>query len=166
MGQACFEIAELQGLVATAIVGDNPKGDENLKQLIADAVKRLEHSGWASTDGLSVGQGFGFHGRYLLIAGAAAWLGIDYEILKQMPDRPLWLSFGDFASSNVGTEEALSRLGSLSEPGLERRSKEASVPVAFPAGVDRQAALEAVVADLERIARHIDPDGPTYRQAG
>ena len=163
--QACFEIAELQGLVRAATEGDNPRGDENLKQLIADAVKRLEQSGWVNTDGLTVGRGFGYYGRYLLIAGAAAWLGIDYELLKQSPDRPLCLSFGDFATASVSTEVVRSRLGGLAEPGLEWRGEETSVAVAFPAGVDRQAALEAIVADLEGIAKCIDPDGPTYRQA-
>lgn len=37
--RACFEIAELQGLAASAIRGDRPTRDENLKRLIAEAIK-------------------------------------------------------------------------------------------------------------------------------
>ncbi len=48
--QAHFEIAELQGLTGVAIKGDNPQRDENLRKLIAEAVKRLKQSGWANTD--------------------------------------------------------------------------------------------------------------------
>ena len=45
--QACFEIAELQGLAVSAIKGDKPTRDDNLKQLIAESVKRVEQSKWA-----------------------------------------------------------------------------------------------------------------------
>ena len=91
--QACFEIAELQGLAASAIEGDKPTRDENLKQLIVESVKHVEQSKWADTNGLSVGQGFDYYGRYLRLAGAFAWLGIDYRAVKQMQGKPLWLSF-------------------------------------------------------------------------
>ena len=40
--QACFEIAELQGLATDVTAAENPRRDENLKKLIADAVKRVE----------------------------------------------------------------------------------------------------------------------------
>ena len=44
-----------------------------------------------------MGQGFDYYGRYLRLAGAFAWLGIDYRAVKQMPGKPLWLSFsGDY----------------------------------------------------------------------
>ena len=158
--QAGFELAELQGLAASAIAGDNPQRDDNLKRLIADAVKRVEQSGWANTDGLTVGQGFGYYGRYLRLADAYAWLGIDDEAKKQTPDKPLWLSFyGDSVEKVRGT------LGSLAEPGLEWRSKEVPVPIELPAAADQGATLDAIVAELERIAKIIDPDGPTYREA-
>ena len=91
--QAGFEIAELQGLAASAIKDTRPTRDANLKQLIAKAVKRLEQLEWADTSGLSVGQGFDYYGRYIRIAGAPAWLGIDYKAVKQTPKKPLWLSF-------------------------------------------------------------------------
>ena len=161
--QTRFEIAELQGLAASAIAGDNPQRDENLKQLIADAVKRIEQSGWASTDGLSVGRGLDFYGRYLRLAGASAWLGIDYETVKKMPDKPLWLSFYVDRAASVSVQEVRRSLGSLAEPGLKWHWGQVSVPIILPAGADRDATLDAISTELEHIAELIDPNGPTYR---
>lgn len=166
--QACFEIAELQGLAASAIKGDRPTRDENLKQLIAEAVKRVEQSGWANTNGLAVGQGIYYHngrgihyyGRYLLLAGAVAWLGIDYGAKERMPDKPLWLSF---SGDSVELEGVRSKLKDLAETGLEWRSKEVYLPIVLPAGADRDKTLDSIVAQLESIAKQIDPKGPTYQ---
>ena len=102
--QAHFQIADLQGLTDAAINGDNPKRDENLKKLIAEAVNRLKQSGWANTDRLSVGQGDDFYGRYLRLAGASAWLGIDYRAVKQIPDKALWLTFGHYSDASVSVD--------------------------------------------------------------
>ena len=165
--QACFEIAELQGLAAGVIAGDKPTRDENLKQLIKDAVTHVVQSKWADTTGLTVGQGIGYYGRYLRLAGAFAWLGIDYRAVKQMPGKPLWLSFSDDfgVDINVSMEEVCNRLEGLVATGLPWRSGEVYMPIVLPATADRQTTLDAIVAELERIARIIDPSGPTYREA-
>ena len=160
--QACFEIAELQGLAASVIAGDNPQRDENLKRLIADAVKHVERSGWANTDGLTVGVGFNFHVRYLRLAGANAWLGIDYEAVKQMPDKPLWLSFYGGSNADVDLDMVRRALGDLAEPDAEWREGQARVPITLPEGADHDATLDAIAAELERVAHLIDPKGPTY----
>ena len=162
--QACFQISELQGLAADAISGDNPKRDENLKQLIKEAVERLEQSGWANAEGLSVGQGNGFYGRYLRFAGASAWLGIDYKAVKQMPGKPLWLTFGYYSDASVDVEAVRSSLGTLAEPGLEWYPGHVCVPIALPVAADSEATLDAMVTELERIAKLIDSNGPTYQQ--
>ena len=160
--RACFEIAELQGFAASVIAGDNPQRDDNLKRLIADAVNRVERSSWANTDGLSVGQGFNFYVRYLRLAGANAWLGIDYEAVKQMPDKPLWLSFYGGSDGRVDLEMVRGALVGLVEPDVEWRRGQARVPITLPQGADHEKTLDAIVADLERFARLIDPKGPTY----
>ena len=115
--QACFEIAELRGLADDAIANDNPQRDDNLRQLIAEAVKRVEKSGWANTDGLTAGRRLDYYARYLRLAGASAGLRIDYEAAKQMPDKPLWLRF--YRDPDVSVEAVRSSLGSLAEPGLD-----------------------------------------------
>ena len=163
--QACFEITELQGLADSAIKDDRPTRDENLKQLIAESVKRVEQSKWANTEGLTVGQGFDYYGRYLRLGGAFAWLGIDYRAVKQMPGKPLWVSFsGDYeVDTSVKLEDVRSRLKGLAETGLEWRSGDVYLPIALPVGADRDKTLDSIVTQLERIAELIDPEGPTYR---
>ena len=161
--QACFEIAELQGLAASAIAGDRPTRDENLKQLIADAVHSVEQSGWASTSGLTTGQGYNYYARYLRLAGAAAALRIDYAILKQRPDRPLWLWFYRDPNASVGLEAVGISFVRSEEREVEHRSGEILLPILLPTAADHQATLDAMVTQLERIAKLIDPEGPTYR---
>ena len=172
--QACFEVAELQGLAADAVESDDPQHDDNLKLLIADAVKRLEHSGWANTDGLGWASGYiphgtdkcVYYGRNLRLGGAFAWIGVDDTAAKRM-DKPLWLSFWDWddGSASVRLEAVRSILGKLTEPGLAWRSEEACFPIDLPSGADRDATLNAMVSKLEGIAKRIDPIGPTYREA-
>ena len=163
--QASFEVAELQGLAASAIRGDRPTRDTNLKQLIAEAVQRLEQSQWADTNGLAVGQGYDYYGRYLRLAGAFAWLGIDYRAGRQMPSNSLWLQFpGDYeVGVRVTLEEVGSRLKNRAKAGLGWRGDDVYLPIELPVGTDRDAAVAAIVAQLEGIAALIDPDGPTYR---
>ena len=163
--QTCFEIAELQGLAANAIKGDRPTRDENLKRLIAEAVKHAEQSKWADTNGLTVGQGIDYYGRFLRLAGVIAWLGIDYRAVKQMPEKPLWLSFSaDYeVDAGVKLEEVRSRLEDLAETGLEWRSGDVYIPIVLPEGADRDYTLDAIVTQIEHIAELIDPEGPTYR---
>ena len=155
--QACLEIAELQGLAASATKGDKPTRDDNLKQLIAESVKHVEQSKWADTKGLSVGQGIDYYGRYLRLAGAFAWLGIDYKAVKRMPEKPLWLSFsGDYeVDVSVTLEGVRSRLKGLAETGLEWRNGNVYLPIVLPAGADRDKTLDAIITQLERIAELI-----------
>ena len=162
--QACFEIAELQGLAASAIEGDKPTRDENLKQLITESVKRVEQSKWADTHGLSSGRGIDYYGRYLRLGGAFAWLGIDYKAVRQMPEKPLWLSFygGYEVDVVVNVEEVRNRLKGLTETGLEWRSGEVYLPIVLPPGADRDKTLDDIVTQLEHVAELIDSNGPTY----
>ena len=162
--QACFEIAELKGLAANVIVGDRPTRDENLKQLIAEAVKRVEQLGWANTDRLTTGEGQGYYARYLRLAGASAGLRIDYEVVKRMPDKRIWLWFYGGPADGVDTGTIRRILDSEAEPGLTWYPGDVCVPVLVPIAADRETVLEVVVAQLERIAELIDPDGPTYRK--
>ena len=164
--QTCFEIAELQGLAASAIEGERPTRDENLKQLIADAVRRLEQLKWANTHRLWWGQSRGsYFGHFLRLAGAMAWLGIEYRALRQMPERPLWLIFSEYSGddTSVTLEEVRGRLEGRLHTGMAWRSGEAYLPIELPPGADSEKTLNAIVDQLERIAKLIDPEGPTYR---
>ena len=164
--RTCFEISELQGLASGVIANERPTRDENLRQLIAEAAERVEQSGWASTDGLRTGEGHAYFARYLRLAGVTAGLRIDYEVVRQMPDRPLWLWFFGEPTDSLSVEEVRTIVGSKAEPGLESCPEDVCVPIVLPIGADRSATLEAMVTELERIAEIIDPHGPTYDESG
>ena len=154
--QACFELAELQGLAEDAIEGTHPQGHP-LKQLIADAVTHLEESGWANTDRLASSNTEGVsYVKFFRLAGASAGLRIDYKAEKEM-GKPLWLRFWSGNDPEVRV-----KLGELVEPGLKWLRPDFSLPVELPAGADCEATLKAIVAKLECIAEIIDPNGPTY----
>lgn len=164
--KACFEIAELRGLAHDAIKNDDPVRDENLKGLIADAVTHLKGTGWADDKGLTSSDLSGVrYVKYFRLAGPSTGLRIDYKASKQM-GKPLWLQFRDRSHSlgRVSSAEARAKLEALAEPRLEWLPEHVCVPIDLPAGADREATLHAIVAELKRIAKIVDPDGPTYHR--
>ena len=165
--QAGFEVAQLRGLAADAIKNDYPEKDENLKRLITDAVTRVKDSGWANTEGLRTGGSEGVHWvRYFRLGGRITGLRIDYKAMEQM-GKLLWLWFWDSPDrhSSVGLEEVREQLGASAEPGFEWLPQEdICVPIDLALGAGREARLDALVDELERIAKIIDPYVPTYRR--
>ena len=162
--RASFEVAELQGLAESIIAREDPRSDAALKNLIADAVKRVAESGWANTAGLGVGQATAsYYGRYLHLAGNFAWFGIEYRAWKEMPDKPLWLLFFGRDYNKVSEGELRSRLERLAGR-LEWRPQSVLVPFDLTIGAGGQATLDSVVSQLEHIGSLIDPNGPTYKE--
>ena len=155
------------GLAIDAIKDDDTARDVNLRRLIADAVKRVRESGWANTDGLNVGGSPGNHyARFFRLGGRITGLRIDYRAEKQMR-QPLWLWFWEDTSdqhSSVGFDEVRDKLGASAEPGLEWLPKDVCIPIDLPAGAGREARLDALVGELKRIAKIIDPYVPTYHR--
>ena len=78
--------------------------------------------------------------------------------------KPLWLWFwsGNDPGRLVSMDEVRAKLGASAEPGLEWLPDDICVPVDLPASAGRKATLDAIVAELERIAKIIDPHVPTY----
>lgn len=163
--QAVFEIAELKGLVRVAIEGSN-SDDPNaeFKWLFKDVVERLVESGWGNTDGLAAGGGYGYCSRYFRLGGAEVAIYKIDEVMKQIPDKPILLAFYDRAGGRVSVQDVRARLGDE----IESRSEfggwlSTCVPIALPSRTDPYAKRDAIVDELVRIAKIIDPDGPTYR---
>ena len=164
--QAAFEIAELRGLADSIITGGDSPPDDGFKTLIRDVVNDVVASGWGNASRLGVGRGVGFYARSFRLAGALARLGTSDKNRELMPDTPLILSFwrGKIAPYQVSLDEVRQRLGNEGQPGLGRRSHEVWVPLALPPDAGLAPARHAVADELKRIARLIDPDGPTYRK--
>ena len=158
--QAAFEITQLQGFADKVIANDFPQRDENLKRLIADAIARLEQSGWADTTGLSWGEGSSYYGKYLHLAGNLVWLGIEYRAWKQMPNKPLWLLFFNRDYNTLSVDRVRSYLEDMTSP-LEWRTQSVQVPINLDPSDSSQAMLDSVVSQLEGISKRIDPNGPT-----
>ena len=163
--RASFEIAELRGLAVSAIEDDRPLRDENLKQLMADSVKRLEQSKWADARGLTVGHRFDSYVRYLRLAGATAMLGIHYEFMKQAPEKVLWLVFSDYQADpvRVKLEEVRSRLAGIAENSHPWGDEGIALSIDLPTAMTTKQLLDHVVVQLEHIAGLVDPEGPTYQ---
>ena len=86
-------------LAASAIAGaGNPRFDENLRQLIRDAVERVEQSDWANTDRLTAGVGHDYYARRIFVSRRAS-AGPSHPLQgREAADRtilaPLWLWLG------------------------------------------------------------------------
>ena len=166
--QASFEIAELQGLAASVIAGTAPQRDENIKNLIRSAIKRLEQSGWANTDHFGPGGALpNAEGRYLHFARAFAWFGISYDE-RRNSNRPLWLvfndNFGTKSRLDVTTDQVRHQLADMESADLLGSHEVFCVPIDWPQGDSTDDMLDALVKQLEGIASKIDPVGPTYRK--
>jgi len=162
--QVCFEVSQLEGLAAAAVKGEGTTSDESLRASFADAVNRLKQSGWANTDRLNVGTGASYYARYFRLAGAPAGLRIDYEDEERRPDRSLWLCFWLEENAALSVEDVARVLDQAGESALERRGTELFLPVVLAADADGQATVDTIVAELERIARLLDPESPTDRE--
>lgn len=165
--KAAFEIAELKMLATRAAEGVSDDKNETIKQVTGDIVHRLVHAGWANSDGLSWGAGYGYFCRYLLLSGAWAWLGRIDKALEQMPEAPLWLCFYYDSDDRapVSAAEVRTRLGDKVYSGTELQSwAEVMVPITLRPGVDLRSVRDTIVDELVRIAKIIDPKGPTYRK--
>ena len=168
--QASFEIAELQGLAESVIAGTDPQRDENIRNLIRSAVNRLVQSGWANTDHFGVGGPLpDSYGRYLHFAGAYAWFGISYDERRRR-NRPLWLVFSDdFGPQSrprraINTDQVRHRLDAASVDH-EMLHGYLCVPIDWPQGDTGKAMLDALVGQLEDIARKICRRPPYLKDA-
>ena len=166
--QASFEIAELRGLADSVIAGTDPQRDENIKNLIRSAVNRLVQSGWANTDHFSWGSPLpDSYGRYLHFAGDFAWFGISYDERRRR-NQPLWLVFSDNfglqSRLEVTTDQVRQRLADTASVAYEMLHGYFCVPIDLLPADSSEAMRDALVGQLEGIARKINPDGPTYRK--
>jgi len=160
-----FEIEQLRGVVRRECDETDLRRDRVLQGLIREVINRATRGGWANTDNLGSGGHSEFTGRYLLLAGTYAFLGLNNKAWREV-DRPLWLVFNKFGGSRerVSTEEVRAKLGGRGNSDWPLyRADDYCVPLEMPPpGADHEARLAFVVAQLEEISQLIDPNGPTY----
>ena len=154
--------------LALVIAGTAPQRDENIRNLIRSAIKRLEQSGWANTDHFGPGGALpNAEGHYLHFARAFAWFGISYDE-RRRSNRPLCLVFRDSigvpSRLDVTADQVRHRLADLESADLPGPGGAFCVPIDWPQGDSTEDMLNALVRQLECIARKIDPAGPPYRK--
>lgn len=130
-----------------------PRRMLGLRRLIDDATHRGRNAGWINTEGLMVTpQSYGY-GRYLRLYRAGAWFGVNLKLWARHGDTPLWLSFYESEGKGKDTEVSL---------GVIRRELELPVdasdyPIHLRVGVEYDAVLDDVVAQLKEIGCKINP---------
>lgn len=140
---------------------DFPRRVRWLRRLVDDATVRARTAGWVDTKGLlAAAQSWGY-GRFLRLAGAQVWFGIDFESWARLPPAtPLWLWFTPNSlrrrEETRGTLEPLQRKNPCE---LFDGQNGLVVPVLLPLEKDYDAVLADVVKRLEEVAQLIGRTG-------
>ncbi len=147
-----------------------PRRLTGLRGLVDRATESVTRSGLASTKSLKVTPRATGYGRYLLLGGAGAWFGLDYERWATLRDTPLWLELKGYESGWHRARPFGEIRGSLDvlrqrvPPALFDDGASLHLPVDLPAGVEEGAVLDSVVGQLEEIAWLIGPAQTTTAQ--
>ena len=128
----------------------------SLKRLIKDATEQAVRDGHVSIGGLNVTPQERGYGRYLRVANAVAWFGIDSDRWARgsYRDTPLWLHFEQWrvGSSFDQIRDALDQLMRKDPPECFDGGHEFFVPITLLVGVEYDVVLNAVVRRLGEIA--------------
>ncbi|MDE2989793.1 MAG: hypothetical protein OXU21_01825 [Chloroflexota bacterium] len=124
-----------------------------LPRLVDDATARGREAGWITDDG-GGSAGKHFYGHFFLLCGAHVWFGVNFKRWAQFGDTPLWLQLGK-GPGRAGRKLTVDFDAARRALGLP--SDVAYVEIHLPVGVEYDAVLDGVVAQLERIGQKINP---------
>ena len=126
-----------------------PRRVRGLRRLISGVTAHLGEAGWVSRKGRFTAY-LGGYGRRLLLCGASVWLGVDFNLWAERDDTPLWLHFDEKMKGHTVSLDEVRR-------ALLLPSDENYAPIHLPVGVEYDAVLDDVIAQLKRIGRTINP---------
>lgn len=144
-----------------------PRRINNLRRLlIPNVVRRGREAGWVNTSGMAASgneNGYGQNMRLGHDVHTCVWLGYNFYDWARFRETPMWLKLGDqdWRQDGLKSDEVRRRLQPLQQedpPGIIDRSNRLLVPIYLPVGVEETAVVDSVVAQLERVARMIDPN--------
>ena len=133
----------------------------NLRRLVDDATTRACEARRVSINALYVTSKPEGYGRYLKLAGASVWFGVNSILWARSRETPLWLTFhpGDGRITLDEVRRSLRPLGQKDPLELIDSDGRMHVPINMPVGVEYDRVLAAVVKRLEEVAQLIDsPD--------
>ncbi len=141
-----------------------PRRMLNLITLVDNAVTQAKGNGCISTEGLKATPQATGYGRYVLVAEAGAWLGIDFArwARADYPDTPLWLRLEEWEGKMTiaHLRQALEELFRSDPPRCFDEGERLCVPIMLPIAVEYPAVLSAVVARIEHVANQINKGKP------
>ena len=140
-----------------------PRRMLGLPSVIEAATGRGREEGWIDTNRLSIRATADSWGRYMRLGKdecAAALFGFSFRFWAKHGDTPLRIRLGGEWDNTMKHQELRRRLEPLRSedpPGAIYEGDYISIPVHLPVGVEETAVIAAVVAQLERVSRMIDP---------
>ena len=147
-----------------------PRRLRGLRQLVNDATNRSVERQYADIAGLRITPRYRGYGRYLRIAGAGVWFGVDSVRWAKgsYPDTPIWLIFEQWkADSSIRLDQTRKALESLEHSDPKEcygEVVEVVVPIPLPVGIDYESVLESVVGRIKRIAELITAHTQNYEE--
>ena len=147
-----------------------PRRLRGLRQLVNDATNRSVERQYADIAGLRITPRYRGYGRYLRIAGAGVWFGVDSVRWAKgsYPDTPIWLIFEQWkADSSIRLDQTRKALESLEHSDPKEcygEVDEVVVPIPLPVGIDYESVLESVVGRIKRIAELITAHTQNYEE--
>ena len=136
-----------------------PRRMLNLITLVDDSVTRGRNDDLISTEGLNVAPQATGYGRYVYVAEAGAWFGIDFArwARADYPDTPLWLRLQEWDGTVTIADlrQALEDLFQSDPQGCFDEGERLCVPIMLPTAVEHPAVLNAVVARIKDVADRI-----------
>lgn len=118
-----------------------------LEGLVREAIEYGENDQLWNTDGLGFGMGWKFYGRFFRFGEVVAWFGIHFTAWKEHGDTPLWLALEDkYHEKLMNTDLAKITF---------RINDWHYIPIELPTTVEKNAALDSIVASLEYIANQL-----------
>ena len=136
------KMADTDGSAEDSEFATAQPGELDLQGLVGEAGDRAAVEGYVETSGLRSSPRKTGYGRYMLIAGAGAWFGVDCQRWSSdsYPDTALWLCFEVWTSGPPVTfdsvRSALQPLGRRDPRECFHEVKAVHVPIALPIEVE------------------------------
>ncbi len=139
---------ELTGNVGTRI--------EQYCQLVDEVIGALDAEGTASIVGRRSGGGLGYYGRSITLGDFTGYLHFSCRRWRTLAATPLWVHlYGPNWTAPHGARERLLPLDLETPPRLFQTTDALVVPLYLPTGVEKQAVVAALLAQVRELAGYL-----------
>ena len=129
----------------------------DLHRIFTNSVQRARDQGIAILKGLGVSNPLPNYGRYMYLADAIVWFGINFELGVRYRETPMWLMFGLDEAHSVKKIDVVRRglkslLTKTPPEVIEGEKGQIYAPIYLPKGAEHDAVISAVLQRLREIA--------------